>query len=141
MRTDHRRRRVRRERGFSLIESLIALAIASAVMTAYFQSLSASLLLDRRSKAQANAALIAANLLDQVGAEIAVEPQVLEGLAPGVGQYTLTITPGTGALEVESGIIGYGGDKIATVAIVIDGPELPGGYRLTSLRLTNGTLR
>jgi prepilin-type N-terminal cleavage/methylation domain-containing protein len=127
-------------RGFSLIESLIALAIASAVMTAYFESLSTALTLDRRSRAQADAALLAASLLDEVGAEIPLEPLSRDGTTSSNGRYRLTISPGA-TLDARLGGTPPATDGLVTVEIIIDGPELATSYRVVSLRLANGTLK
>lgn len=66
-------RRARRQpgsRGFTLIESLVALAIAAIVLQGFYAALSTGGLLERRADAQAARVLVAATVLDRVGVDI-----------------------------------------------------------------------
>lgn len=62
--------RGRRARGFTLIESLVALAIAAVVMNGFYTALSTGSLLSRRADAQADKVLMATTVLDRVGVDI-----------------------------------------------------------------------
>jgi type II secretory pathway pseudopilin PulG len=137
-RAHHRRKQA--SGGFSILESLIALAIAAAVLNAYFDTIAVALSLDRRSRAHAEAGILAAALMDQVGTDIAVEAQSQEGATDRGGRWRITISPGA-ALDVAPGTAPYAVAGLATVVVNIEGPELPNGYRLVSLRLINGTLK
>ena len=57
-------------RGFSLIEALVALAIAAIVINGFYSALSTGSLLDRRSAQQAEKVLLATTVLDRVGVDI-----------------------------------------------------------------------
>ena len=58
------------ERGFTLIETLVALAIAAIVINGFYSALSTGSLLDQRTDQQAEKVLLATTMLDQVGLDI-----------------------------------------------------------------------
>ena len=62
--------RRRFERGFTLIETLVALAIAAIVINGFYSALSTGSLLDQRADQQAEKVLLATTMLDQVGLDI-----------------------------------------------------------------------
>jgi len=62
--------RRRCEHGFSLVESLVALAIAAVVMAGFYNALATGALLERRADAQAEKILLATTILDTVGIDI-----------------------------------------------------------------------
>lgn len=64
------RPRAQASRGFSLIEALVALGIAAAVITGFYGSLATGLQLGSRADTQAEAVLVAASVLDRVGVDI-----------------------------------------------------------------------
>ena len=59
-----------RQKGFTLIESLVALAIAAVVINGFYAGLSTGSLLDRRAGLQAEKVFVATNILDQVGIDL-----------------------------------------------------------------------
>ena len=63
-------RRARSQRGFTLIESLVALAIAALIINGFYGALSTGTLLERRASAQAEKVLLATTVMDQVGIDI-----------------------------------------------------------------------
>lgn len=56
--------------GFTLIETLVALAIAAVVINGFYSALSTGSLLDRRASDQAEKIFLATNVLDRVGIDI-----------------------------------------------------------------------
>ena len=63
-------RRVRASRGFTLLETLVALAIAAIVLNGFYTALSTGSLLDRRADQQAQKLLLATTILDRVGVDV-----------------------------------------------------------------------
>jgi len=64
-------RRVRlKTRGFTLIEAMVALAIAAVVISGFYSALSTGSLLDRRAAQQADKVLLATTVMDRVGIDI-----------------------------------------------------------------------
>ncbi|MEO0904618.1 MAG: prepilin-type N-terminal cleavage/methylation domain-containing protein [Pseudomonadota bacterium] len=57
-------------KGFTLIETLVALAIAAVVINGFYSALSTGTLLDRRADDQAQMVLVASTVMDQVGIDI-----------------------------------------------------------------------
>lgn len=60
----------RRSKGFSLIETLVALGIAGAVLSGFYESLSTGSLLAKRSGDQAAKVHLAMSVLDRVGIDM-----------------------------------------------------------------------
>lgn len=143
MRADRRgadRTRSSGSHGFSLAEALVALAIGSGVITAYYQALSTGLDLERRAKARAEAAVLADTILDDVGFETRLEPGRREGrTGRGLG-WQLSITPGA-SLAAEGNGPTPSTAGLYTITVDIAGPELGAGYRITTLRAAPGTIR
>ncbi len=126
-------------RGFSLAESLVALVIAAGVISAYYQAISTGLELERRAKARGEAALLAHDLVDQIGFEIGLDAGSTSGRDGRGYQWRLAVSEGaqltatTSATPATSGLV--------QVEITIEGTNLPGGYRLVTLRYGVGELR
>ncbi|MEJ6402886.1 prepilin-type N-terminal cleavage/methylation domain-containing protein [Yoonia sp. 2307UL14-13] len=57
-------------RGFTLIETLVALAIAALVINGFYSALSTGSLLNSRADQQAEKVLLATTIMDQVGIDI-----------------------------------------------------------------------
>lgn len=70
--------RRRGARGFTLIESLVALAIAAIVMGGFYSALATGVLLDRRAAAQAEKVLLATTILDTAGIDIPLQRGTVE---------------------------------------------------------------
>lgn len=68
----------RKTRGFSLIEALVALAIAAVVINGFYSALSTGSLLDRRATQQADKVLLATMVLDRVGVDIPLRNGTVE---------------------------------------------------------------
>ena len=127
--------------GFSLAESLVALAIAAGVITAYYQAISTGLDLERRAKAKAQAALTAERLIDQVGFEIPLEVSRLAGSNLQGLVWRLDISDGA-QLSLPPPAPSPSTAGLLTVRIEIEGPDLGNaGWKLTTLRAKPGTIR
>lgn len=63
-------RRAKSSRGFTLLETLVALAIAAIVLNGFYTALSTGSLLDRRAEQQAQKLLLATTILDRVGVDV-----------------------------------------------------------------------
>jgi prepilin-type N-terminal cleavage/methylation domain-containing protein len=95
MRADHRRRL----QGFSLIEVLVALAIAASVIGAFYQAGASALALRKRTGEAAELSLAAEALTNRLGAEIALIPSRTEGREGNIG-WKMAIAP-AGRLRLE----------------------------------------
>ncbi len=65
-------RRSSGQRGFTLIETLVSLAIAAIAVTGFYQSLSQGAFMEQRASIQAEQMLVATQILDRVGVDIPV---------------------------------------------------------------------
>ncbi|MEM9971702.1 MAG: type II secretion system protein [Pseudomonadota bacterium] len=84
-------RRRRGARGFSLIETLVALGIAGVVLSGFYSSLSTGSLLAKRADDQAAKVLLATNVLDRVGVDVALRPGARDNGRSGPLNWTLQI--------------------------------------------------
>ena len=71
-------------KGFTLIETLVALAIAAVVINGFYSALSTGTLLDRRADDQAQMVLVASTVMDQVGIDIPLRLGSNTGQADGL---------------------------------------------------------
>ena len=79
-------RRTGRQRGFTLIETLVSLAIATLAVSGFYQALSQGLFMQQRANAQAEQMFVATQVLDRIGVDIPLRPGqqdtgTLQGLA------------------------------------------------------------
>jgi prepilin-type N-terminal cleavage/methylation domain-containing protein len=62
----------RRMRGFTLLETLVALGIAAMALNGFYKSLSTGSLLEARAEQRAEQVLVATSVLDRVGVDIPI---------------------------------------------------------------------
>ncbi len=105
------RRRGSRSRGFSLIEALVALAIAAAVITGFYTALSTGMQLRAKAANQAEAVLLAATVMDSVGIDIPLRIGTQTQGEEEAGQWSLVISdrppPDMGDMPFGSGTLAY----------------------------------
>lgn len=79
------RRRQRTGKGFTLIETLVAVAVAAVVLGGFYSALSTGGLLGKRADTLAAKYLVATGILDRVGVDLPLRPGTLEtGTAQGL---------------------------------------------------------
>jgi hypothetical protein len=114
-----RHKRMRRgSKGFMLLETLVALAIAGLVLGGFYSALSTGSLLDRRASDQAARVLLATTVLDRVGVDIPLRVGTVENGTEGSLAWELAIgdTPGP---DMQLGAI-FEGELIFVSVSVID---------------------
>lgn len=81
-----------RQKGFTLVETLVSLAIATLAITGFYQALSTGLFMERRSGMQAEQMLVATQIMDRVGVDLAIRPgQQDNGVIRGM-DWTLVVS-------------------------------------------------
>lgn len=65
-------RRTGHHRGFTLIETLVSLVIATIAVTGFYQALSQGAFMEQRATIQAEQMLVATQIMDRVGVDIPV---------------------------------------------------------------------
>jgi general secretion pathway protein I len=82
----------RRAKGFTLIESLVALVIAAGVLAAFYQASASALQLRQRGDEMGRAALLAQSLVARLGAGTPIAAGLSEGRDDGFG-WSILIRP------------------------------------------------
>lgn len=114
------RRRAGISRGFSLIEALVALGIAAAVITGFYASLSTGLQLRAKAGAQAEAVLLAATVMDRVGVDIPLRIGMqMEGEAE-AGAWSLVIS---NRPPSDMSAVLVGNNTLAFISVAVTGPQ------------------
>ncbi len=97
-------RRTRRQRGFTLVETLVSLAIATLAVSGFYQALSLGLFMERRADAQAVQVLVATQVMDRVGVDVPVRAGLQEtGTAQGL-DWSLVVSE-AGTPDMNLGIV------------------------------------
>ncbi|MEM9797753.1 MAG: prepilin-type N-terminal cleavage/methylation domain-containing protein [Pseudomonadota bacterium] len=87
-----RLRRTHRSRGFTLIESLVAVVVATTALAGFYSAMSTGLQLGKRADQQARYVSVATMILDRVGPDYPLNPGLTEnGQLDGL-DWTLTIS-------------------------------------------------
>ncbi|MEO9826866.1 MAG: type II secretion system protein [Paracoccaceae bacterium] len=108
----------RRNRGFSLVESLVAVGIAGVVLSGFYQSLSTGSLLAKRSDDQAERVLLAMTVMDRVGVDVALRSGARDNGRAGPLEWTLQIGE-TPPPDLQIGAI-YPGELLFVAVSVTD---------------------
>lgn len=132
-------RRMRQTKGFSLIETLVAVAIAGVVLGGFYNSLSTGGLLTSRAEAQAQKIQIASGVMDRVGIDIALRAGTRDNGRVGRYDWQLIIGEGQPA-DMQLGPI-YPGELLFVFVSVRD-PGTPEAdpVVLRAVRYAEGTL-
>jgi len=93
MPTRSRWRGRRRQRGFTLIEIVVALAILSVALPALFQAFSGGLRATTSTERRTAAVMLARSLLDRVGADIPLAPGEQTGVTGDGRHWRIAMAP------------------------------------------------
>jgi len=110
--------------GFTLIETLVALAIAAIVINGFYSAISTGSLLDRRASLQADKILVAANVLDRVGVDIPLRGGTDTGTIDGLNwELVISNTP---TADMQLGAVYPNELTFVSVAVTAQGePDAP----------------
>ena len=67
-----------RNRGFTLVETLVALAIATLAVVGFYQGLSQGLFMERRADSQAAQMFVATQIFDRIGVDVPLRAGMTE---------------------------------------------------------------
>ncbi|WP_411889135.1 type II secretion system protein J [Yoonia sp. SDW83-1] len=127
-----------RMRGFTLIESLVALAIAALIINGFYSALSTGSLLDRRTSAQAEKVLLATNVIDRVGIDLPLRIGTVETGTQNGLQWELIIGA-TPTADMQLGEV-YPNELIFVSVSVTDPTETTTPVVLRSIRYAQSPL-
>ncbi len=114
--------RRRRDKGFTLIEALVALAVATLSVVGFYQALSQGAFMEQRAGWQAEQMLVATQVLDRVGVDIPVRNGLQDnGNSRGL-DWTLTIAD-TGTADMALGPVRGGELLYIYVSVAAVQPE------------------
>ncbi len=82
----------RRTKGFTLIETLVALGVAALALNGFYSALSTGSLLSDRAEEQARKVLVATSIMDRVGVDIAMRSGFSDNGTAGEYNWNLVIT-------------------------------------------------
>ncbi|MEO1641387.1 MAG: prepilin-type N-terminal cleavage/methylation domain-containing protein [Pseudomonadota bacterium] len=85
-------RRWRGARGFTLVETLVSLAIATIAVTGFYQALAQGAFMEQRADAQADQMFVAARIMDRVGVDIDLRPGTQENGALDGFEWRVAVT-------------------------------------------------
>lgn len=133
------KRRSGHTQGFSLIETLVAVAIAGVVLSGFYTSLSTGSLLTNRAEGQARQIHVATGVMDRVGIDIALRAGTRDNGRVGRYDWDLVIGAGQPA-DMQLGPV-YAGELLFVFVSVRD-TRTPDRdpVVLRSVRYAEGTL-
>ncbi|MEL6839241.1 MAG: prepilin-type N-terminal cleavage/methylation domain-containing protein [Pseudomonadota bacterium] len=118
--------RRRRQRGFTLVETLVSLAIAALAISGFYQALSTGLFMERRATVQADQMLVATQIMDRVGVDVPLRAGLQDtGIIRGMG-WELTVSE-SGTSDMRIGAVRP--NELLFVYVTVT-PPVPGGTPL-----------
>ncbi|WP_108813287.1 PulJ/GspJ family protein [Loktanella sp. Alg231-35] len=116
-------RRRRPSRGFTLVETLVSLAIATMAVTGFYQALSQGLFMERRADVQAEQMLVATQVLDRVGIDLPLRIGLQDsGTIQGL-EWSLSVTE-RGTPDMTLGPVQSG--ELAFIYVTVESPRPDG---------------
>jgi len=110
--------RRRHERGFSMVETLVALGIAGLVLSGFYEALSTGTLLGKRAGDQAAKVELAMSVMDRVGIDVPLRPGTLDNGQSGALTWALQVGE-TPPADMQLGTI-YQGELLFVAVTVQD---------------------
>lgn len=114
------------QRGFTLVESLVSLAIAALAISGFYQALSTGVFMERRSGVQAAQMLVATQVMDRIGVDIALRAGLQDRGVIRDLEWALTVTE-TGTSDMALGPVQA--NELLFVYVEVTSPT-PGGSPL-----------
>lgn len=114
-------------KGFTLIETLVSLAIATLAITGFYQALSTGLFMEQRSGMQAEQMLVATQVMDQLGVDFGVIPGMQNNGIIRDMEWSLVVSE-TGTADMRLGSVQAGELLFVYVTVA---PPRPDGSPLT----------
>lgn len=132
-------RRRRHGRGFSMIETLVALGIAGLVLSGFYEALSTGTLLGKRANDQAEKVQLAMTVLDRVGIDIPLRAGSRDNGRSGELSWTLQVGE-TVPPDMQLGAIYQG--ELLFVAVIVEDRRTPDAdpVVLRAIRFAGGAL-
>lgn len=119
-------RRSKRSRGFTLVESLVSLAIATMAVVGFYQAISQGTFMEQRSDRQAAQMLVATQVMDRVGVDFPLRIGLQDqGTTQGLGWSVVVSEQGTSDMAL--GPVQPG--ELVFIYVTVE-PALPDGSPL-----------
>jgi general secretion pathway protein I len=123
--------------GFTLVEALVAFAVAAVLLAALFPALSSSLQVEGRSDSEHRAVLWAESLIDAMAQSGSLPTGESSGVIDPVTHWRARVRPlGTTAMAGGTSLSAYE----VTVEVTVEAPRGVAQASLTTVRLVKGSL-